>query len=90
MALSSLIIAKPQIQFEFEIPFFVSSSTGPQVARGKEEESQATTDCCNCWAEPNQPYEGLSGVLGNIARTVLRGLLFSNGEWLLDFYGLAA
>jgi hypothetical protein len=28
----------------------------------------------------------LSGVLGNLARTVLRGLLLSNGEWLLDKY----
>jgi uncharacterized membrane protein len=32
----------------------------------------------------NQPYEDLSGVLGNLARTV-RGLLLSK-EWLLDLY----
>lgn len=29
VALSNLVIAKPQIQFDFEIPFFVSSSTQP-------------------------------------------------------------
>ncbi|EHL30481.1 hypothetical protein LDG_7433 [Legionella drancourtii LLAP12] len=39
-----------------------------RVLQGAGEENQKSKSAntrCNCWAELNQPYEGLSDVLGN-------------------------
>jgi hypothetical protein len=64
---------------------FFESSTDVHT-KPKNQESKSANNCCNCWDEINQPYEGLSGVLGNLALNVIRGLLLSNGEWLIDLF----
>ena len=46
--------------------------------------------CPHFWVEDNSTLLMLERSAGNLARSVLRGLLPSNGEWPLDYYAVGS